>query len=312
VPKKERVFDLLRELYLGASRECDIDIAFQRAADGTRRNEARDLVLKHAAKHSIDSGLALAERLARVTTHRSGLGLLFIVTGQEGGRRRLLISRFPADSGVLAETSGSSLSVEFVERVFMKSARSYKAVIYEGASIENGFWWGKAVDKQLRSLGVRTPNYWIDEFLASDFRTTAKAGTRRFAVAVTEAVRRASDLEVKQELVAVARLAKGLAGQPTTIRELMDRFGLSSDAQRAISAGMPADGLLDDRFRFDEEEFSSHATYKSEELDNGGMLTAEASKFDKIFRQEVINQATGRRRYTTEGKPENVRLRKTK
>lgn len=94
----------------------------------------------------------------------------------------------------------------------MKSAKAYKAVMYEGTSLENGFWAGKAVDRQIRSAGVRTPNYWISDFLGSDFRTTAQQGTRRLAVALSEAVWKSQDLAVKRELVAASTLAKALSG----------------------------------------------------------------------------------------------------
>jgi putative GTP pyrophosphokinase len=61
------------------------------------------------------------------TTHRSGLGLLFLVTGEDDGETKIVVSRFPADSGVLAEEKGKGLTVEFLERIFMKGAKSYKA-----------------------------------------------------------------------------------------------------------------------------------------------------------------------------------------
>ena len=81
--------------------------------------------------------------------HRSGLGLLFLIKGEMNGEQRLVISRFPADQGVIAEEQQEQLSVEFVERVFMKSAKAYKSAIYSSDAPERGFWDGRAVDLQI-------------------------------------------------------------------------------------------------------------------------------------------------------------------
>jgi hypothetical protein len=72
-------------------------------------------------------GRRIAARLQNVTTHRSGLGLLFLITGTEGLESKIIISRFPADEGILAEANREALTVEFLERIFVKNARAYKA-----------------------------------------------------------------------------------------------------------------------------------------------------------------------------------------
>jgi hypothetical protein len=53
---------------------------------------------------------------------RSGLGLLFLIRGKERNKSKLVISGFPADNGILAEEQSNSLTVQFVERIFMKNA----------------------------------------------------------------------------------------------------------------------------------------------------------------------------------------------
>src|ERR1041384_7754219 len=132
---------------------------------------------------TIPRGRLIANRLQAVSTHRSGLGLLFLMKGDVNGEHRLVISRFPADQGVIAEEHAERLSVEFVERVFMKSAKAYKSVMYSAETPEDGYWQGRAVYLQI-SGPRELSDYWIREFLISELRTTGPAGTKRLAIAI--------------------------------------------------------------------------------------------------------------------------------
>jgi hypothetical protein len=68
----------------------------------------------------------------------------------------------------------------------------------------HGFWSGRAIDQQLNPLSGEPSNYWISDFLLSDFTTTPPAGTRRLAIALRDAARKAP-LSIKQELIAAGR-----------------------------------------------------------------------------------------------------------
>ena len=162
-----KLFDLLSDIYAKSDRECDIDISFNHSGEGKQQNPCRDLVVYYLRGPTVARGRHIAQRLERVTTHRSGLGLLFLIAGKEGREYKIIISRFPADSAILAEENRQALTVEFLERVFMKSATAYKAALYQHASFAAGFWVGKAVDKQINPGVVQLSNYWIAEFLDS-------------------------------------------------------------------------------------------------------------------------------------------------
>jgi hypothetical protein len=146
-----KMFSLLNEIYLNSDRDCSIEISFSPRDDGTQQNPCRDLIVTYLGDPTVPHGRQLAERLEKVTTHRSGLGLLFLMAGKEGRDHKIVISRFPADVGILAEESERALTVEFLERVFMKRATTYKAAAYQDASLHAGFWLGRAVDKQINS-----------------------------------------------------------------------------------------------------------------------------------------------------------------
>ncbi|API55331.1 hypothetical protein BMW22_27825 (plasmid) [Rhizobium leguminosarum] len=301
VPLEGEVFTLLNDVYLKSERECSIDIAFNQPADGVVSNPCRALLLDYARAPSVATGLPLATRLAAHSTRRSGLGLLFLATGMVGAQRKIVIARFAANSGILADENREALSVQFVERVFLKSVGSYKAVLYQDLVTEHGFWIAKAVDRQINSSETEVSRYWITDFLDSDFKTTSATGTRVLAVAMRNAAKATENLDIKKEITAAATLGAGLNNQVMTANDFIARLGLSHRSREAITGQMRHQGLLNEQFRFSAEEFNRQLPYKSVELHNGAILTAAATEFDQVFARseptaegQVTYEATGR------------------
>jgi hypothetical protein len=306
-----QLFDLLRGVYDKSDTECDIDIAFNPDAEGKQQNSCRDLLVAYLSKPGLPLGRKLAEKLQAVTTGRSGLGLLFLMAGKEGKKHKLVVSRFPADSGILAEQSQEELTVEFIEKIFMKSATSYKAALYADASLSSGFWDGKAVDKQINHGLTVVSEYWIKSFLESDFKLTAAAGTKRLANAIRAAIRRTESLPIKEELVALARLAPNSKNKRLSVSSLAKKH-LSPEAIDALKAEMPNSRCFTEQFTFSEREFEKHIAFESLELDNGAILMAPSGTFKKVFDEIPIKDSDGKSRFSTEAKVIDRRLRKTK
>lgn len=312
VPLAGKLFDMLNRVFDGAEQECSHDITFDPSDDGKQVNPCRDLVVAYLKKGTLPNGQRIAERLQQVTTGRSGLGLLFLMSGKTGSERKIVLSRFPADSGILAEEAADGLTVEFLEKVFMKSATSYKAAVYRGTSASGDFWDGRAIDKQINHELLAISNYWIKDFLASDFRATSAQGTKRLATVIIAATKKSDDVKVKQELVAAAQLARGLNGKTTSINEFCKKFSLSPAATTLVSEQCANDAVRNERFRFSEAEFEKHISIRSVELDSGAILMAPADQFDQVFTQDTINQTTGKQRFSTEGKVVDERLKRSR
>jgi hypothetical protein len=302
--------DMLATIYRAAPIECRYDISFQPNQDGQQQNDCRDLFVAYIRDPSKQHGELIAQRLQSITTNRSGLGLLFIILGTEGNKHRLVVSRFPADNGILAEENRNSLNVKFIERIFMKSATAYKSAVYEGASLQSHFWTGKAIDKQING-DITISDYWIRDFLLSDFAVTGARGTRRLAVALRDAMSATESMEVKQELAAAARLAPNLDGRVISAATFAAQYHLSIEAKEAFRKPLKNDQLYAEEFRFSRDEFASHLAFRSVELDNGALLTAGSSNFDDVFKREQIRDQ-GRVRISTTGRIVNDRLRKGK
>ncbi len=307
-----KLFKLLSGIYSNSDSECDTDISFSPSLSGDQINPCRDLIINYMSGPTIDLGRRIAERLEKVTTNRSGLGLLFLIFGRENLKYKIVISRFQADNAILAEENREDLSVKFLERVFMKSARAYKAVAYQDSSLEFGMWVGKAVDKQINSRVVQLSNYWIAEFLDSNFKTTPAAGTRRLAVTLRAAAKKSADVGVKTEIASAVTLARSLKGKKLSIKEFVEKFGLSDEARAMIFHEVPIPGVIEERFEFDLKEFKAQVAYRSVELNSGATLTAQSSEFDKVFSRENLDEAGNKVRFSTEGRVVGEKLGKAR
>jgi hypothetical protein len=307
-----RLYNMLEETFKTSDSECDIPIRFLMSDEGKQNNPVRDDIILLFKRKSLDNCKKLAKHLQKVTTARSGFGLLFVIVGENQDKKIMLISRFPADRGIMAETSGkNALKVEFLERIFMKNEKSYKSALYSGQSYDGDFWDGFATDKQVNS-GVRDlSNYWINDFLRSDFKTTSKQGTKRLANALKTAIREAPNLNIKNELVSCTVLASNLNNQRVSIDSFASKYSLSEEAKKLVTQQLKNPRLLNDHFVFDLEEFRHHAAFKTVELSNGSILTAESNKFNDCFEQLLIDEVKQIHRFSTEGtiKDEKIRSR---
>ena len=306
VPLSGPMLNLMDAIYSKSENDCDIDITFRSTPDGKQQNDCRDLLLTYLAAPSLTTGHAIAKRLGETTDLRSALGLLFLIVGKEGRDHKVVISRFPTDNAIYVEEKPRTLTVQFLERVFMKNKHSYKAVLYRDASLRAGFWNGRAIDKQINTPTSPTSDYWITDFLLSEFTATAAQGTNRFAKALRAAVHSDVPVEVKEEITAAARLSSGLGGQRMSINQISARFNLSQPAQAAIMKGLKKPALANEMFSFDAAEFKTVVAFKSVELDNGATLTAESDRFDKVFHKEQIKDQT---EYVTRGRVVNEKLK---
>ena len=308
IPLSGGMFSLLRGIYERSDEECNIQINFRPRADGKQQNECRDLLTGHLTGRNLDTARLLAERLRDTTDGRSGLGLLFLIAGTEGSSQKVVISRFPTDSAIFVDETAQKFTVAFLERVFMKNKGSYKAVVYQDTSLQGGFWIGRAIDKQINGRGDQLSDYWITDFLLSEFATTPAAGSRRLAKALRDAVNKVP-VAIKEELISAARLAGGLAGKPISINSFADQFSLSYEARRALVDRLKSPRTAQEQFLLDISEFRNHLAYRSIELDNGALLIADSADFETVFERQFVDEARETVEYSTRGKIVNEQLK---
>ena len=312
LPLEGNLFNMLSTTFEKAALDCNIDITFTPSPEGDQFNQRRSEIITLLKHRNIDNARMLANHLQTVTTRRSGLGLLFIVLGSEESITRVYLARFPADIGIVAEENQNELSVELLERVFMKNAVAYKAVVFDGSNFDVHFWIGKAIDKQISNNSVAISSYWIREFLQADFKTTPAQGTRRLAIAIKQAMNDAKEIEIKEELAAAARLSKSLNGKIMSMDNFAEQFGLSDKTREAVVAKLAHPNLRFDQFQFRTKEFSKHIKYRSIQIDNGALLTATIGNFDRCFTKTPVADDSSEYLFTTQGTIVDESLRTSK
>lgn len=312
VETDNKLVRMLESLFLRAAQDCVVPIML-RADAGDQTNPLRDELMALLAAPSVESGAPLALRLQRATSGTSGMGLMFVCLGKDVGapqhKTRVLISRFPADEGVVAERSEFALTIQFVEQVFLKSAYSYKAATFVADGRPDQLWKGDIVDRQINHGSKAVADYWIVDFLVAEFATTAAAGTKRLAAALREAIASTTNFVIKQEIAAAAQLAGNIPNRAMTAAGFCDQFNFSEDTKAAVVAQIRPARLLNDRFRFDAGEFARHLAFKQLELDNGAVLSAPADRFDEIFERTQRRQ---QETFSTTGAVIEQRLKKTR
>lgn len=301
-----KLMNMLESIFSGSPGSHDFEIMFTPMPDGTQDNLCRTLLVSFQESPSIATGLPVAQRLQSVTDNRSGVGLLFLLSGDQGLKKRLIASRFPTDQAVLADTSTGGLNVEFLEQVFIKRLSSYKALLLEHPTPSSGFWKGIATDRQAGQSGEHISEYWLKEFLNADFAETPAQGTRRLARALKEAVKANPSISVKTEIAHASSLAPAaLAGQSLSIGGFCDHFGLSDAARDTIKGQLSKPSLFGKVFQFEPMEFKTVAPYRTVEMNTGAILTAPSESFENVFEREIVGDDI---EYRTRGRISDQRL----
>ncbi len=125
------------------------------------------------------------------------------------------------------------------------------------------------------------------------------------------AVQNSEDINIKSEISSIAQLVNSLPNQSISISSILSRFNLSDHTKEAIYNELPNHNCAKEKFVFSSSEFERHIHYRSIELDNGGIVVADAQQFSNVFEiTENIND--GVVAISTKGKIIDEKLRKTK
>ena len=302
-----KLFDLLANIFHAPTDAGGFEVTFRHAPDGSQQNDCRDLMIALQQNATLNNAQALARRLQSVTDKRSGIGLLFLMTGQHGSRERVVISRFPANEAILAEIDESGLEVELLEQVFIRQLSAYKAILLEDDDPPNEFWTGLATDRQAGGAAENISGYWLEDFLTAEFSDTPKAGTQRLAEALRKAAKASPDLSVKGEIAAAVSLApSALQGQAVSVNSFCAHFGLSDNAIDIVRNQLKKPSLAGKTFVFDSDEFKKRVPYRSVQMKNGAILKAPSEDFNAVF--DVEENGDGEVTYSTTGKVSDQRM----
>lgn len=282
-----KLFDKLKKIYDKSEFDCDLDIVFRAGSDGSQNNETRELIVRFYNAPTLENGKHIAEQLAKATNSSSGVGLLFVILGAINGKTKILLSRFKAEEGVLVEENKDSLKVDFVEKVFMKDIRYYKSALFQHGTFGADFWEGKAIDKQSGD-DREISNYWISDFLISDFALTSERGSKKLAECMRTVLQKSSDQLAKSEISALITLSKNRDAEQGSMEDFLKNGTCSESTIKEIKKQV-SNVLFKHAFKFSHNEFSKHLSIRVIELDNGARISAPADIFDEIVEKEYLD-----------------------
>ena len=146
ISSKEKLFSLLGKISESFVKSNQIEIIFQ---SKDQHNVMRELFMRYL-KDDKKSIQEIFQILSDSTPIASGKALCFIFTYSFNGKQRLCIIRMPVIKEAASATINSgNLDINIAEDIYIKSAKSYKSVVFEYKNEEDFTWEGFAIDKQL-------------------------------------------------------------------------------------------------------------------------------------------------------------------
>lgn len=305
-----KVYAKIEAIFIEAEQECLSEIIFKPDANGKQNNAFKEKLKNYAIKQNSINGKSIANALQDVTNKQSGLGLFFIAYGEDGAKKKFVLSRFVAEEGISAKSSSNKLSLEFVEKFFMKKSTSYKSALFKGVGDLKGMTGGTAVDKQASGDKDGLARYWTSDFLNCMPKTTPAEGTIRLAKKLQETLKGTSDIAIKEEITSAITLLKNFNGQLFSAKNFCTQFRVSEVTKQAVKDSFKHETLFNEEFVFDSNEFHNLLSFRSIELNTGVLITADSYGFDE--KVSVEESANGIVNITTSGKIVDEKLMKAK
>lgn len=300
ITPNNKLFDILKNVFDKAEKECDIQIRFI-SQTMNQDNEIRESILTTVNNFSKENCLPLVKSLAYLTDNKTKEGLLFFILGKENDTTRLFIARFPSETGITIQPDNGELNFVVIEEVFLKNSRKYKAVYYDST---DSYWIGFAVDKQINDSSGKIKeisDYWIKDFLKSELKMNAKRGSSILAKAIRKTIAETSNDNVKTELIGATQLVKNINTRAISINTFFSELNLSEATHNEVLSKIENQNLFNITFPFDSTEFENNCSYLVNILNTGAILMAPTTEFNEVWVQETVADSA-ELRYSTQGK----------
>jgi len=294
------LFSTLNEIYDKSSKECDIQIRFI-SQSMNQDNEVRNQIKIIVNKFTKTNCIPLVRSLALLTDHKTKEGLVFFIVGIVNNATRLLITRFPSETGITVQQNNGYLNFTVIDKVFLKNSRKYKAVYYDST---DDYWIGNAVDKQINDTAGKVKeisDYWIKDFLQSELKINSKRGTSILAKAVRKTITETDDENIKSELIGATQVMKNINARMVSMESFFSTLNLSESTKREVLSKIDNSSIYNISFQFDSEEFEHNCNYLVNILDSGAVIMAPSSEFNDVWQKESVAEG-GVYRYSTQGK----------
>jgi len=300
INQNSKLFKMLSDIFNRSTNECDIPIKFV-PIKGKQENPIRDEIINIDKTFSVTACSILVKILSSLTDHKTKDGLVFFIKGNQGKNSKIMIARFPAETGITINPTADKVNFDVIDDVFLKNSRKYKAAYYLS---KEQFWIGYAIDKQVnegRGKVKEISDYWIKQFLQSEMKITSQRGTAILAKAVRATLETTEEQDIKNELVTLSTTIKNVNNKTVSFESFFAEMNLSDETKNEVLQKIDK-GIQKTKFKIDEEEFRTNCNYLVDILDNGAIVIAPAKEFNDIWLKSYVAE-DDEYKYSTTGKP---------
>ena len=295
-------FDYLLKLFDSVHNTCKIGITFE--SDGDQNNQIRSLIVNMVDKEDENLNLIdaswLANHLAKLTDERNKTGLFVILIGKKLQLNRVVLLRFRAEEVVYKKSLENGFRIDRLEQAYSQNSKYYKAAYYEDYSAKRStFWDGFILDKQRRKETI-VSEYWLKDFLLSDYSMSNYQGTLRLADYIKNFAKAIDDVAEQQTIFeSVRNLRNNAEDRDISVLDFADDF-LPVNLRSRFKEFVGQDDINASLFNIDFEAYDHALPYHVMQMENGISLIVPTFMGNDYL--TISDAGNGKKKYSFEGK----------
>ncbi|MBN72960.1 MAG: hypothetical protein CME32_27205 [Gimesia sp.] len=281
----DAAFKLELEKYLKNSKlpsRPEISFRFEDMTEtGIRSHTVRQSIMDYcfgASATSKKASLKLARLLSKSMDNRSPYTLLMLVAykGQtDESFRRLVMWAFPKDEPFQFTARNGTAKIKIPKDIFSRSSSFKKGSLYEGFQNDSAFLQGYVIDRQAENSWGTAADYWVSQFLDSQFSLTGTAGTRLLARTLKLTHENLIESTDRNQITDSIRAAFTSTKQRLSMHIYANEY-LTGNAKSTFLSYSPPE-TLKTKFDFDKAEFEEKVQLRVFRLDNDVVVSAPFS-----------------------------------
>lgn len=265
------------------------EIAFRIASKtpaGINAHAVRKSIIDYlfaAPATSKKASLELAMRLSKAMDDRSPYTLLMLAAykgEKDDSYRRLVLWAFPKDEPFKFSASKTGTAkIEIPENIFSRSSSFKKGSLYEGFQTNDAFLQGFVIDRQAETSWGTAADYWVSQFLDSQFTLTGSAGTRLLARTLKITHNDLSEQADRNQITDSIQAAFTSNRRRWSLQQYAKEY-LTGIAETTFLANAPAETVRT-KFDFNKQEFEEKVQLRVFRLSDDVVVAAPFSTIDK-------------------------------
>lgn len=255
---------------------------------GIRSHAVRQCIMDYcfgASATSKKASLDLARLLSKSMDNRSPYTLLMLVAyrdQKDESFRRLVMWAFPKDEPFQFTASNGKAKIKIPKDIFSRSSTFKKGSLYEGFQNDSAFLQGFVIDRQAENSWGTAADYWVSQFLDSQFSLTGTAGTRLLAKTLKITYDNLLESTDRNQITDSIRAAFASTKKRLSMHSYAKEY-LTGNAKSTFLSNTPPE-TVKTKFDFDKAEFEEKVQLRVFRLDDDVVVSAPFSTIDHSVR----------------------------